>query len=119
MARRADPTRIDAARREATRQRLLSTGMLPDRVDALMPHGRPKQAVAACSRADGTPTRSGGSGWSRNERVSNRGNRGRSRWVGRASRPSSSRREPQAAHSATSPICALSRHLEIPVRVLP
>ena len=29
-------TRIDAARREATRQRLLSTGMLPDRVDALM-----------------------------------------------------------------------------------
>ena len=36
MARRADPTRIDAARREATRQRLLSTGMLPERVDALM-----------------------------------------------------------------------------------
>jgi len=36
MARRPDPTRIDAARREATRQRLLSTGMLPDRVDALM-----------------------------------------------------------------------------------
>lgn len=36
MARRPDPTRRDAARREATRQRLLSTGMLPDRVDALM-----------------------------------------------------------------------------------
>ena len=36
MARRPDPTRIDAARREATRQRLLSTGMLPGRVDALM-----------------------------------------------------------------------------------
>lgn len=36
MARRPDPTRLDAARREATRQRLLSTGMLPDRVDALM-----------------------------------------------------------------------------------
>ena len=36
MPRRADPARIDAARREATRQRLLSTGMLPDRVDALM-----------------------------------------------------------------------------------
>ena len=36
MARRPDLTRIDAARREATRQRLLSTGMLPERVDALM-----------------------------------------------------------------------------------
>jgi hypothetical protein len=36
MARRADPTRIDAVRREATHQRLLSTGMLPGRVDALM-----------------------------------------------------------------------------------
>lgn len=36
MARRPDPTRINAARREATRQRLTSTGMLPDRVDALM-----------------------------------------------------------------------------------
>lgn len=36
MARRSDPTRIDAARREATRQRLLSTGMPPDRVDSLM-----------------------------------------------------------------------------------
>jgi len=36
MARRQDPTRIDTARREATGQRLLSTGMLPERVDALM-----------------------------------------------------------------------------------
>jgi hypothetical protein len=36
MGRRSDPNRIDAARREATRQRLLSTGMLPERVDALM-----------------------------------------------------------------------------------
>jgi hypothetical protein len=36
MVRRADPARIDAAHREATRQRLLSTGMLLDRVDALM-----------------------------------------------------------------------------------
>ena len=36
MARRSDPTRIDAARREATRQRLLSTGMLSHRVDALL-----------------------------------------------------------------------------------
>jgi hypothetical protein len=36
MARRADPARIDEARREATRQRLLGTGMLPGRVDALM-----------------------------------------------------------------------------------
>ena len=36
MARRPDPTRIDTARREATRQRLLSTGMLRDQIDALM-----------------------------------------------------------------------------------
>jgi hypothetical protein len=36
MARGADPTRIDTARREATRQRLMSTGMLPDRIDALI-----------------------------------------------------------------------------------
>ena len=36
MARRADPARIETARRQATRQRLLSTGMLPERVDALM-----------------------------------------------------------------------------------
>jgi len=35
MSRRADPVRIAAAHREATRQRLLSTGMLPERVDAL------------------------------------------------------------------------------------
>ena len=36
MSRRPDPARIDAARREATRRRLLSTGMLPERADALM-----------------------------------------------------------------------------------
>ena len=36
MSRRPDPARIDAARREATRRRLLSTGILPERVDALM-----------------------------------------------------------------------------------
>jgi hypothetical protein len=36
MTRRADPTRIDTARRDATRQRLLGTGMLPERADALM-----------------------------------------------------------------------------------
>jgi hypothetical protein len=36
MPRRSDPARIDAARREATRQRLLSTGMLSERVDTLM-----------------------------------------------------------------------------------
>lgn len=36
MARRADPARIEAAHREGTRQRLLGTGMLPGRVDALI-----------------------------------------------------------------------------------
>ena len=36
MSRRPDPARIDAARREATRRRLLSTGLLPERVDAVM-----------------------------------------------------------------------------------
>jgi hypothetical protein len=36
MARRADPARIDEARREATRQRLLGTGTLPTRVVALL-----------------------------------------------------------------------------------
>ena len=36
MSRRPDPARIDAARREATRRRLLSTGILPERADALM-----------------------------------------------------------------------------------
>jgi hypothetical protein len=36
MARRADPARIDAARREATRQRLLGTGMLAERVESLL-----------------------------------------------------------------------------------
>jgi hypothetical protein len=36
VSRRPDPSRIDAARREATRRRLLSTGILPDRADALM-----------------------------------------------------------------------------------
>jgi hypothetical protein len=36
MARRAHRARIDAARREATRQRLLGTGMLPERVDELL-----------------------------------------------------------------------------------
>ena len=36
MSRRPDPALIDAARREATRRRLLSTGILPERVDALM-----------------------------------------------------------------------------------
>ncbi len=36
MARRGDPARIEEARREAIRQRLLGTGMLPGRVEALM-----------------------------------------------------------------------------------
>ena len=36
MSRRPDPARIDSARREATRRRLLGTGMLPERADALM-----------------------------------------------------------------------------------
>ena len=36
MSRRPDPARIDAARREATRRRLLSTGILPERADTLM-----------------------------------------------------------------------------------
>lgn len=36
MAQRANPARIEVARREATRQRLLGTGMLPERVAAVM-----------------------------------------------------------------------------------
>jgi hypothetical protein len=36
MAGRADPARIEAAQREGTRQRLLGTGMLPQRVDELL-----------------------------------------------------------------------------------
>jgi len=36
MARRRDPARIDDAQREGTRQRLLGTGMLPQRVDELL-----------------------------------------------------------------------------------
>jgi hypothetical protein len=36
MARRGDPARILAAQREGLRQRLLSTGRLPERVDQLI-----------------------------------------------------------------------------------
>jgi hypothetical protein len=36
VSRHPDPARIDAARREATRRRLLATGILPERADALM-----------------------------------------------------------------------------------
>ena len=36
MTRRADPARILAAQREGTRQRLISTGILPERVDELL-----------------------------------------------------------------------------------
>jgi hypothetical protein len=36
MARRADPARLEAASLEANRQRLLSLGMLPERVEELM-----------------------------------------------------------------------------------
>lgn len=55
MSRRADRARIDAARREGTRQRLISTGILPERVDGLLAayealpevQGRPLDAEAA------------------------------------------------------------------------
>jgi hypothetical protein len=36
MARRADPARVLAAQREGSRQRLISTGMLPELVDQLL-----------------------------------------------------------------------------------
>jgi hypothetical protein len=36
MSRGSTPERIEAAHREGTRQQLLSTGMLPERVDALI-----------------------------------------------------------------------------------
>jgi hypothetical protein len=36
MSRRSDPARIGNAHREAMRQRLLSTGMLPERVATLI-----------------------------------------------------------------------------------
>jgi hypothetical protein len=36
MARRGDPARILAAQRDGTRQRLINTGMLRERVDELL-----------------------------------------------------------------------------------
>ena len=36
MSRRGDPARILAAQREGTRQRLISTGIPPERVDELL-----------------------------------------------------------------------------------
>lgn len=36
MSRRSTPARLDAARREGTRQRLISAGILPARVDELL-----------------------------------------------------------------------------------
>ena len=36
MARRGDPAKIEAAKREGTRQRLISTGLLTRRVDELL-----------------------------------------------------------------------------------
>jgi hypothetical protein len=51
MARQGDPARIQAAQREGTRQRLISTGMLPERVDELLAayeaQGRPFDGEAA------------------------------------------------------------------------
>ena len=55
MARQPDPARILAAQREGTRQRLISTGMTVERVDALLDefdalpgrHGRPWDSEAA------------------------------------------------------------------------
>ena len=52
---RADPARIRAAQREGTRQRLIGTGMLPERVDELLaafeaspePQARPWDGEAA------------------------------------------------------------------------
>jgi hypothetical protein len=36
VSRQSTPERIEAAHREATRHRLMSSGLLPERVDALM-----------------------------------------------------------------------------------
>jgi hypothetical protein len=55
MSRRSTPERTEAARREATRQRLLGTGMLPERVDAAMAAGRPRRPRES-SRGTVAPT---------------------------------------------------------------